>query len=68
MLGPRAVEKHKQKPCLLRVCFLGRQMKQTDIKISSGGDHSLKESKSGDFDREQVWEGLVGSPRDALGK
>ena len=31
---------------------MGRQMKQTDIKISSGGDHSLKESKSGDFDRE----------------
>lgn len=62
------MEKHKQKPCLLRVCFVGRQTKQTDRKISSGSDHSLKESKSGDFDREQVWEGLVRSLRDAVRK
>lgn len=47
---------------------MGRQTKQTDVKISSAGDHSLKESKSGVFDREQVWEGLVGSPRDVLRK
>ena len=42
---------------------MGRQIEQTDVKISSGSGNSLEESKPGDLDREQGLEGFVGSPR-----
>lgn len=47
---------------------MGRQIEQTDVKISSSSDNSLEESKLGDLDRMQGLEGLVGSPREALRK
>lgn len=62
------MEKHKIPVSSQRVCFMGRQIEQTDVKISSSSDNSLEESKLGDLGRMQGLEGLVGSPREALRK